>query len=49
MTPTQNLHSAMGELAYAVARADGAIQKEERQKFHDIVAADNYDQYHEQP
>lgn len=40
MTPIQNLHSAIGELAYAVARADGAIQKEERQKFHDIVAAE---------
>ena len=40
MTPTQNLHSAIGELAYAVARADGAIQKEERQKFHAIVAAE---------
>lgn len=40
MTPEQNLHSAIGELAYAIARSDGAIQKEERQKFHDIVAAE---------
>jgi uncharacterized tellurite resistance protein B-like protein len=46
MTPLQNLHYAIGELAYAVARADGSVQKEERQKFHDIVAVqlrnDNY-------
>lgn len=40
MTSLQNLHTAIGELAYAIARADGAIQKEERQKFHDIVAAE---------
>ncbi|MDP3145537.1 MAG: TerB family tellurite resistance protein [Bacteroidota bacterium] len=39
MTPTQNLHYAIGELAYAVAQADGAVQKEERQKFHDMVEA----------
>jgi uncharacterized tellurite resistance protein B-like protein len=37
MTPYQNLHYAIGELAYAVASADGEVQKEERQKFHDIV------------
>lgn len=37
MTPIQNLHYAIGELAYAVAFADGKIQKEEREKFHDIV------------
>lgn len=29
MTPLQNLHSAIGELAYSIARADGTIQKEE--------------------
>ncbi len=40
MTPQQNLHSAIGELAYAIARADGNIQKEERKRFHDIVAAE---------
>ena len=40
MTSLENLHSAIGELAYAIARADGTIQKEERQKFHDIVAAE---------
>lgn len=40
MTSLQNLHTAIGELAYAIARADGAIQKEERQKFHDIVESE---------
>jgi len=40
MTPEQNLHNAIGELAYAIAKADGAIQKEEAKKFHDIVAAE---------
>jgi hypothetical protein len=40
MTPLQNLHYAIGELAYAIARADGQVQKEERQVFHDIVAAE---------
>ncbi len=40
MTPIQNLHYAIGELAYAVAHADGKVQKEEREKFHNIVAAE---------
>lgn len=40
MTPIQNLHTAIGQLAYAVANADGTIQHEERKKFHDIVAAE---------
>ena len=40
MTPLENLHSAIGELAYAMAHADGTIQKEEREKFHNIVAAE---------
>jgi len=39
-TPIQNLHYAIGELAYAVARADGAVQAQERKKFHDIVEAE---------
>ena len=47
MSPTQNLHYAIGQIAYAIARADGEVQKKERQKFHDIVAAElrceNYD------
>lgn len=40
MTPIESLHYAIGELAYAIARADGTVQKEERKKFHDIVAAE---------
>lgn len=40
MTPLENLHTAIGELAYAVARADGTIQEEERKKFHAIVEAE---------
>ena|ERR1035437_1438278 len=40
MTPFENLHYAIGELAYAVACADGKVQKEEQNKFHDIVAAE---------
>lgn len=40
MTPLQNLHYAIGELAYAMACADGIVQKEERKEFHDIVAAE---------
>ncbi|MBA3680360.1 MAG: hypothetical protein H0W73_04215 [Bacteroidetes bacterium] len=37
MRQLENLHYAIGEMAYAIACADGKIQKEERQKFHDIV------------
>jgi hypothetical protein len=37
MNPTENLHYAIGQLACAVAFADGKIQKEEWKKFHDIV------------
>jgi len=40
MTPIQNLHYAIGELAYAVARSDGQVQPEERKRFHDLVAAE---------
>jgi uncharacterized tellurite resistance protein B-like protein len=37
MTPVENLHYAIGELAIAVALADGEIQKEERDQFHKLV------------
>jgi uncharacterized tellurite resistance protein B-like protein len=37
MTPTENLHYAIGELAYAIAAADGEIQQAERDIFHDII------------
>ncbi len=40
MTPLENLHYAIGELAYAIAAVDGKVRKEQRQKFHDIVAAE---------
>ena len=40
MTPTENLHYAIGELAYAIARADGEVQKEERLKFQSIVESE---------
>ena len=47
MTPQENLHYALGEIAYAIARADGTVQKEERKKFQNIIAAElrckNYD------
>ena len=37
MSPEENLYYAVGELAYAVAKADGAVQKQERDKFHQLV------------
>jgi len=37
MNPTQNLYYALGHLAFAIAKADGHIQKEEKQKLHDII------------
>ena len=40
MSPIENIHYAIGELAFAIASADGKIQEEERKQFHDIVAAE---------
>jgi uncharacterized tellurite resistance protein B-like protein len=37
MSPLENLHYAIGELAYCIARADGEVQKEERKKFEQIL------------
>lgn len=37
MTPTENLYYALGEVAYAVAKADGRIQNDEVKKFHPIL------------
>ena len=34
----ENVYYALGEMAYAIAKADGAVQKEERKKVHEIVA-----------
>lgn len=47
MTSLENLHYAIGELAYAIACADGAIQKSERQKFHDIVVKELTKEHHD--
>jgi uncharacterized tellurite resistance protein B-like protein len=40
MTSLENLHYAIGELAYAIACADGAVQKEEHEKFMNMVEAE---------
>jgi uncharacterized tellurite resistance protein B-like protein len=40
MTPKENLHYAIGQMAYAIAKADGEVNKKEREKFHNIVAAE---------
>lgn len=37
MDGVERLYYALGELAYAVAKADGKINVEERNKLHDIV------------
>jgi uncharacterized tellurite resistance protein B-like protein len=46
MSPIENLHYAIGELAYSVAKADGQVQPAERKKFRDMVVEelekDNY-------
>jgi len=40
LTPLENLHYAIGEMAYAMARVDGKVQLEERKKFHDIIESE---------
>lgn len=37
MTPFENIHYAIGELAYAIAKIDGRVNPEERKKFEQIV------------
>lgn len=37
MDPIESLHLAIGQLAFAVAFSDGKVQKEEREKFQNIV------------
>lgn len=37
MTPFENLHYALGELAYAFAKVDGKVNPEERKKFEQII------------
>src|SRR5687768_9577536 len=39
MTPMENLYYAVGELSYVVARADGIVQPEEKEKFGRLVSA----------
>ncbi len=40
MTPTENLYYALGEMAYAIAMADGRIQNDEAKKFHSILESE---------
>ncbi len=40
MDTVQHLYYALGEAAYAIAKADGTVQAEERRKIHDIVVAE---------
>lgn len=40
MTPTENLYYALGEIAYAIAKADGRIQNDEVKKFHTILESE---------
>ena len=39
MEAKQRLFYALGQLAYAVARADGKVQAEEEKKLHEIISA----------
>ncbi len=43
MTPVENLHYAIGQLAFTVAFSDGKVQREEREKFQNLIleALDN--------
>jgi uncharacterized tellurite resistance protein B-like protein len=38
MSPHESLHYAIGEIVYAVAAADGVVQREERKRLEEIVA-----------
>ena len=40
MNPVENLHYAIGQLAYAVAFSDGKVQREERERFQSIVVSE---------
>lgn len=40
MEHLQNLYYVLGELSYAIAKADGAIQKEEKEAIHAIVISE---------
>lgn len=40
MTPTGRLYYALGQIVYAISGIDGKVQKEERNRFHDIIVAE---------
>ena len=40
MTPKESLYFALGEIAYAIAAADGMIQKEEEKQLHGILKSE---------
>jgi len=40
MTSTQSLFYALGEMAYAIASADGTIQKEEKEELQKILVSE---------
>ncbi len=40
MDALENLYYGLGQLAYAVAMADGEVQKEEKRRIHDIVVSE---------
>jgi uncharacterized tellurite resistance protein B-like protein len=40
MDSLQNLYYAIGEMAYAMAAVDGKVQREERDKFFQLVASE---------
>ena len=40
MNPVENLHYAIGQLAFAVAFSDGKVQREERERFQNIVVSE---------
>ncbi|MCE3227766.1 MAG: hypothetical protein K0S32_2317 [Bacteroidetes bacterium] len=37
MTSLESLYYAIGEMAYAIAKVDGKVQREEREQFHEIL------------
>ena len=47
MTPLENIHYALGELAYSIARSDGKIQREEAAKFLKITSKELADKNYE--
>ncbi|MBL7934306.1 MAG: hypothetical protein JNM51_00680, partial [Bacteroidia bacterium] len=47
MNPIENLHYAIGQLAFSIAFSDKKIQKEEHENFHKIIVDElNNHDYH---